>query len=209
MAEVVLDANVIVGWLDKADVHNARATELIDGLKRDGHVALLFDVFVAEAVSVICRRAQERRSKSTDLSMATSVVRRWHEAGQIAPVSGDVGRRFGAIMDVVEASAGALNFNDALLVVLQREGAIGGRGFVRQGARYGRRLSSPRLIFAVSRRPLDASSPPRPPSRLPATTCPSCPAPAASLPPDTPSTTWGRSRTSRPATSRSSVSTGR
>lgn len=125
MAEVVLDANVIVGWLDKADVHNARATELIDGLKRDGHVALLFDVFVAEAVSVICRRAQERRSKSTDLSMATSVVRRWHEAGQIAPVSGDVGRRFGAIMDVVEASAGALNFNDALLVVLQREGAIG------------------------------------------------------------------------------------
>lgn len=66
MAEVVLDANVIVGWLDKADVHNARATELIDGLKRDGHVALLFDVFVAEAVSVICRRAQERRSKSTD-----------------------------------------------------------------------------------------------------------------------------------------------
>ncbi|MBE7483102.1 MAG: hypothetical protein HS104_24405 [Polyangiaceae bacterium] len=57
--------------------------------------------------------------------MATSVVRRWHEAGQIAPVSGDVGRRFGAIMDVVEASAGALNFNDALLVVLQREGAIG------------------------------------------------------------------------------------
>ncbi|MBE7483103.1 MAG: hypothetical protein HS104_24410 [Polyangiaceae bacterium] len=58
MAEVVLDANVIVGWLDKADLHNARATELIDGLKRDGHVALLFDVFVAEAVSVICRRAQ-------------------------------------------------------------------------------------------------------------------------------------------------------
>lgn len=125
MAEVVLDANIIVGWLDKADAHNAHATELVEGLKRDGHVALLLDVFVAEAVSVICRRAQERRSKSTDLLNATSVVRRWHEAGQIAPVSGDINSRFDAILDVVEASAGALNFNDALLVVLQRDGAIG------------------------------------------------------------------------------------
>ncbi|MBI3203280.1 MAG: type II toxin-antitoxin system VapC family toxin [Myxococcales bacterium] len=121
----MLDANIIVGWLDKADVHSARATDLVEGLKRDGHVALLLDVFVAEAVSVICRRAQERRAKSTDLLNAISVVRRWHEAGQIAPVSGDIGNRFSAIMDVVETSAGALNFNDALLVVLQRAGAIG------------------------------------------------------------------------------------
>ncbi len=125
MAEVVLDANVIVGWLDAADVHSGRATDLIEGLKRDGHEALLLDVLVAEAVSVICRRAQERRSKSTDLLRATGAVRRWHETGQIAAVSGDIDSRFHAIMVVVEASAGALNFNDALLVVLQREGAIG------------------------------------------------------------------------------------
>lgn len=69
MADVVLDANVIVGWLDKSDVHNRRATELIERLKQDGHAALLLDVFVSEAVSVICRRARERRPTRSTCSM--------------------------------------------------------------------------------------------------------------------------------------------
>lgn len=40
-------------------------------------------------------------------------------------MSRDIAARFSAILDVVEATGGAVNFNDALLVVLQREGAIG------------------------------------------------------------------------------------
>ena len=44
MAEVVLDANVIVGFLDKADVHNPRAETLLAELKRDGHSPLIFYV---------------------------------------------------------------------------------------------------------------------------------------------------------------------
>jgi predicted nucleic acid-binding protein len=125
MAEVVLDANVLVGFLDKADVHNARAVALLGQLKRDGHVPLILDVLVAEAISVICRRAQERRAKQTDLRHVTSEVRSWHGAGAIANVSADIAARFDAILDVVDASDGVINFNDALLVVLQREGAIG------------------------------------------------------------------------------------
>lgn len=34
------------------------------------------------------------------------------------------GASFGAVLDVMKDAAGALNFNDALLVVLQRNGAI-------------------------------------------------------------------------------------
>jgi len=125
MAEVVLDANVLVGFLDKADVHNARAVALLAELRRDGHVPLILDVLVAEAVSVICRRAQERRAKQTDLRHVTDKVRSWHGAGAIANVSADMAARFDAILDVVDASDGVINFNEALLVVLQREGAIG------------------------------------------------------------------------------------
>ena len=125
MAEVVLDANILVGFLDKADVHNARAETLLAELQRNGHVPLILDVLVGEAVSVICRRAQERRAKQTDLDRVIQVIRRWHAGGGIANVSMDVSARFNAILDVVAASAGVINFNDAMLVVLQREGAIG------------------------------------------------------------------------------------
>lgn len=51
-------------------------------------------------------------------------IRRWHEEGEIEPGSSDVPRFFVDILDVIEESAGVLNFNDALLVVLQRNAMI-------------------------------------------------------------------------------------
>ncbi|MBK8995714.1 MAG: hypothetical protein IPM35_08200 [Myxococcales bacterium] len=60
MAEVVLDANVLVGLLDAGDVHHARARALVDRLKADGHSTVLLDVLVGEAVSVLCRRRDRR-----------------------------------------------------------------------------------------------------------------------------------------------------
>lgn len=57
MAEVVLDANVLVGYLDANDVQHTRASALLEQLEADGHQSILLDVLVAEAVSVLCRRA--------------------------------------------------------------------------------------------------------------------------------------------------------
>jgi predicted nucleic acid-binding protein len=62
MAEVVLDANVLVGLLDAGDVHHARARALVDRLRADGHSTVLLDVLVGEAVSVLCRRQQRLRA---------------------------------------------------------------------------------------------------------------------------------------------------
>jgi predicted nucleic acid-binding protein len=124
MAEIVLDANVIVGWLDQQDTQNERATRFVQRLHDQGHSILVLDVIAAEALSVICRRANERKDKTTDTSQFIATIRDWHQRGLMAFVSHDVETRFDQILDAVASSGGALNFNDALLVVLQREQSI-------------------------------------------------------------------------------------
>lgn len=124
MAEIVLDANVLVGYLDANDSQHARARALIERLEADGHESVLLDVLVAEAVSVLCRRARERKASPPDLAGVLSRVRRWHEDGEIEPALPDVPRFFGDILGVIESTSGALNFNDALIVILQRDAII-------------------------------------------------------------------------------------
>lgn len=124
MADVVLDANVLVGYLDANDSQHSRATELIAKLEADGHESVLLDVLVAEAISVLCRRARERKASPPDLVTVLALARRWHDNGEIEPALPDVSNVFGDVLDVIDASGGALNFNDALLVVLQRDAVI-------------------------------------------------------------------------------------
>jgi predicted nucleic acid-binding protein len=68
-----------------------------------------------------CSRTQ---SSPPDLLAVLAQVRRWHDAGEIEPTLSDAPRLFADILSVIEASAGALNFNDSFLVILQRNGAI-------------------------------------------------------------------------------------
>jgi predicted nucleic acid-binding protein len=81
--EVVLDANVIVAQLDLADIFSARAHELGRRLRDEDAKIVLVDVLVGEAVSVICRRARERRSLQPNVDATLATVRNWAEAGFI------------------------------------------------------------------------------------------------------------------------------
>lgn len=91
MAEVVLDANVLVGLLDDHDVLAPR----------------------------------ERKSAPPDLTAALTTIRGAAERGEIRFVGGESERLLPHVLNVVEETGGRLNFNDALLVALQREGSIG------------------------------------------------------------------------------------
>jgi len=71
MAEVVLDANVIVALLYAADAQHQRADALVDRLEREQHTVVLVDFLVFEALSVLCRRATERRTSPPDLQALT------------------------------------------------------------------------------------------------------------------------------------------
>jgi predicted nucleic acid-binding protein len=124
MAEVVLDANVLVALLYAGDVHHMRARELVVRLEADGHVVVAIDFLVHEAVSVLCRRARERKTSPPDLNNVLHAVRTWFEDGHVRSVTRDAERLTADVIDVIEAMGGVLNFNDALLVVLLREGVL-------------------------------------------------------------------------------------
>lgn len=124
MAEVVLDANVLVALLYAEDAQHDRARALADRLEREGHALVLLDVLVGEAVSVLCRRARERKTSPPDLGDVLGVVRGWFADGHVRATGQDALRLASDVIDTVGATGGILNFNDALLVVLQRESVI-------------------------------------------------------------------------------------
>jgi len=134
MAEVVLDANILVAFLDANDSLHGRVMPLLETLEARDDEAILLDICVGEAISVLCRRARERRGSTgaagpakppPDLTSAIERIRQWALDGDIAWVGDHSERLVLDTLDVVASTRGRLNFNDALLVVLQREGIIG------------------------------------------------------------------------------------
>jgi predicted nucleic acid-binding protein len=133
MAEVVLDANVLVGFLDKGDSLHERALDLLDRLEKDGHDFVLLDICVEEAISVLCRRTEERSNRKAagrqtkeppDLDAIVNEAKTWAHEGEIRWVAGEAERLHADVFDLLRSSNGVLNFNDALLVVLAREAII-------------------------------------------------------------------------------------
>jgi predicted nucleic acid-binding protein len=120
---IALDANVLVGWLDASDLHATRTHALLTTLRELRLRPVLVDFVVAETLSVLARRARERKTTPPDLKPVFATIRSWR--AQLYRLSQHTPRLWDEALNVVEATNGRLNFNDALLVALQREGAIG------------------------------------------------------------------------------------
>lgn len=126
MADVVLDASVLVALLYDRDVHHSKAVSLIDRLETEGHDIVMLDVLVFEAISVLCRRARERRTTPPDLTNALDAVAEWFDAGHVRAVAEQLTPWVGEVLDVVRETDGSLNVNDAFVVVLARHRLING-----------------------------------------------------------------------------------
>lgn len=124
--DVVLDANVLVGLLDPADSLHARSTAFLQSLSETGKRMVLLDFIVDEAISVLCRRAQQRKlSTPPNLEAAEKVIQEWQEKGLIQATHEHLLSAESAVRSIAFRSGGVLNVNDARLVYLQRCGAIG------------------------------------------------------------------------------------
>ena len=124
MAEIVLDANVIVALLYADDSLHQRAVELMKRLEGEGHSLVLVDFLVFEALSVLCRRATQRKTAPPDLAAAVTTMRSWFDSGEVRFLAHEAEHLASGVLDIVTDSQGLLNANDALLVALQHEGAI-------------------------------------------------------------------------------------
>ncbi len=124
MADVVLDANVIVALLYADDSLHRRAVDLTTRLENEGHSVVLVDFLVFEALSVLCRRAVQRKTAPPDLAVAIARMRSWFDNGEVRFLAQEAEHLVTGVLDIVTDSQGTLNANDALLVALQREGTI-------------------------------------------------------------------------------------
>ena len=123
MAEIVLDENVIVALLYADDSQHQRAVELTERLEAEGHGLVLIDFLIFETLSVLCRRAAQRKTAQPNLAAAVQTMRGWFDAAEVRFVAHESERLAGSMLDIVTETGGLLNANDALLVALQREGA--------------------------------------------------------------------------------------
>lgn len=123
MRDVVLDANVLVGLLDPNDTLHERAVRLRGELEAAGDSPIIIDFLLEEAVSVLCRRAAQRRTNPPALARVHESVADWISSGLIETnPTGAVS--LSNVLDITFASQGRLNCNDAKLVLLQRQGLI-------------------------------------------------------------------------------------
>ena len=124
MAEVVLDANVIVALLYADDSLHQRAVDLTRRLETESHNIVLVDFLVFEALSVLCRRAAQRKTAPPDLAAAAARMRSWFDNGEVRFLAQEAEHLATSVLEIVTDSQGTLNANDALLVALQREGTV-------------------------------------------------------------------------------------
>jgi predicted nucleic acid-binding protein len=125
MAKVIFDACVIIGFLDETDSVHDRAEALVERIHANGDMLQIIDLALQEAISVVCRRATQRKQHPPNLTRILRDVREWLEEGLVGFTQSKLEPLFSEVIDVIAQSDGALNYNDAALVVLQQRGLIG------------------------------------------------------------------------------------
>lgn len=124
--EIVLDANVLVGLADERDSRAADARDIVRWLRARGAEPVLVDFLVGEALSALCRRFADRATPGLEPDLVFARYLRAEQTGQIRRLAAEGYARFDRVLTVVRETAGRLNVQDAMIVVLQREGKISG-----------------------------------------------------------------------------------
>lgn len=122
MNAILLDANFLVAWLDPKDALHDRASEIDIGLGARLE-RLLVDVAVTEALGVIARRCEEQK-RSKEFVELLDFFRAYAPANRVIWVYPLLRELYGDCLDVLERSAGRLNFIDALMALYMQRSKI-------------------------------------------------------------------------------------
>jgi len=123
MIRIGIDTSVLIGLLDPRDVWHEPAMALKQTLiAREADIAV-FDCVLAEAISTMARRIHEQR-RTSDLNRLVGRIESDYPISDILWVLPDVPVLYTEIINLVRASSGALNFNDALIALSCRHREI-------------------------------------------------------------------------------------
>lgn len=120
---VVLDTSVIVGLIDSRDVWHCAAIVFRDALKVVRAETVYFDCIVNETISVLARRAKERKRHSEFADLLARLTSQVSEEF-ITWISTETKRFYPEVIALISDSSGILNFHDALIALGCREMGI-------------------------------------------------------------------------------------
>jgi predicted nucleic acid-binding protein len=121
--QVAIDTSVLVGLINPYDLWQTQAVGLHQALEAAGLQLIYFDCVTTEAISAVLRRYQEKKR----VSEINTLFRRLNSQVPLETLTWilpDVQHFYPNVLDLMESSGGALNFNDALIALACREREI-------------------------------------------------------------------------------------
>jgi predicted nucleic acid-binding protein len=120
---LALDTSVLLGFFDSQDLWHGQAVALVHALEQANRTLFYFDCVLAEMISVLARRLHEKR-READLDDLLSQIMVRCPLERITWILPDVPVLYTEAVDLIQASGGELNFNDALLALSCRNRGI-------------------------------------------------------------------------------------
>ena len=121
--QVAVDASVLVGLLNPRDVWHAQAEAILKALLGAGLTPVYFDCVVMEAISATARRLREKGRAAEVAGLIDRLNDRVpHE--NLTWILPDIPVFYHPALEIMRASSGELNANDALIALACREREI-------------------------------------------------------------------------------------
>lgn len=121
---VAIDTFVLVGILNSGDHWHETAVRLFARLKAEGNIELVvFDCVVAESVSVIYRRLEEKR-RLAEVAAFLEKIEAHFPSDVITWILPQTPRYYLDVIALIRQTNGRLNFNDALIALLCQTSSI-------------------------------------------------------------------------------------
>jgi predicted nucleic acid-binding protein len=121
--QIAIDSSVLVALINPRDLWRDQALALENALLAKSGKLFYFDCVVAEAISVAARRLHEKNLTAEVGALLDRLNARVPQE-TITWILPDAPRLYAEALALMRSSAGALNFNDALIALACRERSI-------------------------------------------------------------------------------------
>jgi predicted nucleic acid-binding protein len=117
---VIMDTALVAAWVDTSDKWHRQAMSIFAALRTVRAQAVFLDVVVSEVIGVITRRMAEQQ-RLHQFESVLDLIEQQIPADEIIWLSDSLSDSYPAVMYLVRAYQGELNFNDALIALGARE----------------------------------------------------------------------------------------
>jgi len=121
--EIAIDSSLLVGLIYPNDNWHSRSVALWNAIKATAYLGTFFDCVAGETISAATRRLHEKK-RFSEVEILFVQLNTYVSVETMTWILPDVPRLYPEIINLMQSSSGALNFNDALIALACREREI-------------------------------------------------------------------------------------